>query len=206
MLTPPTTALTAALTAAVTLALALYLPRARAYTAPPVPPTNPTNPTAPHLSAQTLGLRATACPDGDMTHMFDLDPALLAALKRSLSTTPTHVVLIDNDQLSGTKARELSGRLARNRHMYAFGVGRRLSPLLVLTHAERYHHVACQKTKDAADAAMLLLAMRVWCLFGGLPRGAWGRLVLHVVSRDRVFEQLRASFALCGAEVRLEAS
>lgn len=203
MLTPPTTALTAALTAAATLALVLYLPRARAYTAPPVPPTNPT---APHLSAQTLGLRATACRDGDMTHMFDIDPVLLAALKRSLSTTPTHVVLIDNDQLSGTKARELSGRLARNRHMYAFGVGRRLSPLLVLTHAERYHHVACQKTKDAADAAMLLLAMRVWCLFGGLPRGAWGRLVLHVVSRDRVFEQLRASFALCGAEVRLEAS
>lgn len=189
MFTPTHTTAVATLTALVAL---LALARTHAY--PPPPP-----------SLNPFGLRG-ATADKDVTQMFDVDPALLACLKRSLTSTETHVVLIDNDQLSGTKARELSGRLARNRHMYAFGVGRRLSPLLVLTHAERYHHVACQKTKDAADAAMLLLAMRVWCLFGGLPRGAWARLVLHVVSRDRVFEQLRASFALCGTEVRLEAS
>tara|TARA_X000000368_G_scaffold320215_1_gene257421 strand:+ start:3989 stop:4567 length:579 start_codon:yes stop_codon:yes gene_type:complete len=190
-----TAAATPAHTAALTLtALIALLALARTYAYPPPPP-----------SLNPLGLRG-ATADTDITQMFDVDPALLTCLKRSLASTETQVVLIDNDQLSGTKARELSGRLARNRHMYAFGVGRRLSPMLVLTHSQRYHHVSCQKTKDAADATMLLLAMRLWCLCAGLHCGAWARLGLCVVSRDRVFEQLRASFALCNMDVLLEAS
>ena len=190
MFTPTHTTLAATLT---TLIALLALARTAAYPTPPPP------------SLHALGLRG-ATADADVTQMFDVDPALLTCLKRSLASTETQVILIDNDQLSGAKARELSGRLARNRHVYAFGVGRRLSPTLVLTHSRRYHHVSCQKTKDAADATMLLLAMRLWCLYAGLHRGAWARLGLCVVSRDRVFEQLRASFALCSMDVVLEAS
>lgn len=90
--------------------------------------------------------------DTDLVQMFRIRPSLLLAIKEVMAHQPIHLLLIDNDQLSGVKAREIHRRLAYTPNLFAFGVGRKLSSYLSINYCARYTHITCGATKDAADA------------------------------------------------------
>ncbi len=90
--------------------------------------------------------------DTDLVQMFRIRPSLLLAIKEVMAHQPIHLLLIDNDQLSCVKAREIHRRLAYTPNLFAFGVGRKLSSYLSINYCARYTHITCGATKDAADA------------------------------------------------------
>ena len=144
--------------------------------------------------------------DVDVLQMFRLKPALLYGLKEKMRHGPVHLLVIDNDQLSTAKAREIYRRLCSSPNMYAFGVGRKLELYLTINYCARYAHISCGPTKDAADCLVILFVMRIFCLYKDMAKSPRSSISCSIVSRDRVFEQLRSSFEVCGLPVSIESS
>ena len=144
--------------------------------------------------------------DHDMIRMFQFHPVYVKQLKLSLSRCKTDVLLLDNDQLSTRKAHEVAARMDANPNMFAIGVGRHLGPHNAINYSPRYHHVQARHTKDAADAIMILLCMRLHCLVSSTATITNKHITYHIVSKDRVFEQLQHCFAQCNITVLLEES
>ena len=144
--------------------------------------------------------------DMDICNMFRIHPNLLHRMKEAMQAEPVCVLIIDNDQLSTTKAREIYRRLCISPNMFAFGVGRKLGSYLTINYSPNYTHISCGSTKDAADAVIMLLVMRIFCLYKDIPKTQGSSIAYSIVSRDRVFEQLRSTFQSCGLVVSLEES
>lgn len=144
--------------------------------------------------------------DMDVCRMFRIHPNLLYRMKAAMQAEPVCVLIIDNDQLSTTKAREIYRRLYASRNLFAFGVGRKLGSYLTINYSPNYTHIPCGCTKDAADAVIMLLVMRFFCLYKDMSKSPGSSIAYSIVSKDRVFEQLRSTFQSCGLVVSLEES
>ena len=101
--------------------------------------------------------------DIDLVHMFRIRPSMLQTMQEIMARQPIHFLLIDNDQLSHVKAREIHRRLAYTPNLFAFGVGRKLSSYLSINYCTRYTHISCGATKDAADAGCSELPPLCYC-------------------------------------------
>ena len=55
-------------------------------------------------------------------------------------------------------------------------------------------------------AVIILFVMRMWCVFKDMAKSPDSAFSCSIVSRDRVFEQIRSSFEMCGLTVSLEDS
>ena len=124
-----------------------------------------------HISPATFrsaGEKRAQIRDTDLVQMFRIRPSLLLAIKEVMAHQPIHLLLIDNDQLSCVKAREIHRRLAYTPNLFAFGVGRKLSSYLSINYCARYTHITCGATKDAADAGWSESSLFLSRVFGSL--------------------------------------
>tara|TARA_Y100000389_G_scaffold14424_2_gene12753 strand:+ start:9610 stop:10158 length:549 start_codon:yes stop_codon:yes gene_type:complete len=144
--------------------------------------------------------------DMDVCSMFRIHANFLYRMKQAMQEEPVCVLILDNDQLSTTKAREIYRRMCASRNVFVFGVGRKLGSYLTINYSPNYTHISCGSTKDAADALIMLLVMRIFCLYKDMSKSPGSSIAYSIVSRDRVFEQLRSTFQSCGLVVSLEKS
>lgn len=151
-------------------------------------------------------LRSSILRDIDITRMFNLDIKIVQNIKHCMRQADTTFIMMDNDQISCRKVQEIDSRLKNNANTFAFGVGRKLGERLEINRNQKYYHIGCCKTKDSADASILMLSMRLFCLHQNIVSDSRGEILFCVVSKDRVFEQMRHCFFFCKTLVVLESS